>query len=291
MEEKYFTQPQNGSEVDPLVIAAKDSLAELEALQCRLTEARKISRLLEDLVFFRDRGWFSHIQALCEKEAPILKALRQQEHSAIEPVEQLYRESKAKADRSISNLPADLEKIAKQSNIEIDFSRSRHPKYYFGTDGMIELEINDKKHEARVGTREGSIIRISADVEAIVETVKTEASRLFGRKLPGTRFLTDLRTAYLAVVNTKKGREGDPVPIREVYNSMVTKIKSCKNYKKDEFLVDMSHLVTKGPAETKGVRFELQQTKDTAEGMLLLGAAGRGMVNLLLFKKPESQTP
>jgi hypothetical protein len=43
-----------------------------------------------------------------------------------------------------------------------------------------------------------------------------------------------------------------------------------------------------GPAETNGYRFELQQTKDTKEGMLLLGEAGRGMVNLLIFKKTNT---
>jgi hypothetical protein len=111
---------------------------------------------------------------------------------------------------------------------------------------------------------------------------------LFRLKFSGGRFLQELRAAYLAVLKGKKSHDGDPVPIREIYQSIARKNKTSK---KDEFLVDLSTLVMKGPAETKGVRFELQQTKDTAEGVLLLGAAGRGMVNLLLFRKPEVNIP
>ena len=66
---------------------------------------------------------------------------------------------------------------------------------------------------------------------------------------------------------------------------MSGRTKAYKNYKLDEFLIDLSHLTKHGPAETDGFRFELQQTKDTTEGMLLLGAAGQGMVNLLIFRK------
>jgi hypothetical protein len=41
---------------------------------------------------------------------------------------------------------------------------------------------------------------------------------------------------------------------------------------------------------SSGEHFDLQQTKDTREGMLLLGTAGTGMVKLIVFKK-TNQTP
>ena len=90
-------------------------------------------------------------------------------------------------------------------------------------------------------------------------------------------------------IRAKKAADGDPVPLREAFDLMTRKISSRKGYKSDEFLVDLSKLVLEGPGETKGYRFELQQTKDTKEGMLLLGEAGRGMVNLLSFK--QANTP
>lgn len=131
---------------------------------------------------------------------------------------------------------------------------------------------------------------LPADPEAIIDTVATEDKRLFGRKFNGKRFLGDLRAAYLVALTKQSAQDGSPVPIRVVFGCMSGRTKAYKNYKRDEFLVDLSHLTKQGPAETDGFRFELQQTKDTTEGMLLLGAAGQGMVSLLIFKKSEKPT-
>lgn len=291
MEPNLFEPESEEPASDPLRQALEDAAQSSLEFQEKLNLSKKLEKLLGDLVRFRDRSWLLHIKSACERELEFLKGLRFQSHPSIQVIEDLYRGAQSGAPGVVQALPGDLEHLSKEASLVLDFSRSRHPRYYFGEDGFIEVQVNDRRQTADVGTREGRLASMPADAGAIIQTVKNEEERLFGRNFSGSRFLQDLRTVYLTVVKEKKGLDGDPVPIREIYQLLVKKINSCKNYRKDEFLVDLSTLVTKGPAETKGVRFELQQTKDTTEGLLLLGAAGRGMVNLLLFKKPEVNMP
>ena len=61
--------------------------------------------------------------------------------------------------------------------------------------------------------------------------------------------------------------------------------KNVKGFRTDEFLVDLSRLAQDGPFEIDGRRLDLQQTKDTNQGMLLHGAAGRGYVGFIVFKE------
>lgn len=270
---------------DPLKAAADAAIHDVTELQGKLEKARKLQRLLGDLVRYRDNAWPLHIKAACDRECDFLKRLREQSHPAIAPIETLYRDAKVESENAIQELPGQIDCLAKAEGLLLDRLQSRHPRYLFQEDGFIEVRIDDNKRMARISTREVRLADIPADAGAITGTVKTEAERLFGRRFSGSRLLASLRAAYLAMVKTKKLRDGDPIPIREVFAQMA---KKTKNYKKDEFLVDLSKLVNEGPAETKDYRFELQQTKDTTEGMLLLGPAGRGMINLLVFKKSNS---
>lgn len=291
MEEDLFKKPSSEELTDPLELAARAEAEAVIYLQEQLTEAKRLARLLKDLILFRNRALALHIKALCEKEKDFLKTLREKNHLAIPAIEELYREMNAKSGDVIRNIPGNLEKLAKSEGLTLDFSRSGHPRYCFESGGFIEVEVQDKKLEAKIGNREGFFVKISADSAAIIDIVKQEKKRLFDRAFSGSRFLADLRSGYVLAIKTKKSLDGDPVPLREVFDKMNRKISCRKGYKSDEFLVDLSRLVVEGPGETKGYRFELQQTKDTKEGMLLLGDAGRGMVNLLIFKKvniPES---
>ncbi len=139
--------------------------------------------------------------------------------------------------------------------------------------------MNDNRQMARISTREGRLAEIPADAQAIIAAVQEEVKRLFGRPFKGEKFLKDLRSVYAAMLKKTKSRNDEPVRIRDVFDAMTNR-KPYRKYRKDEFLVDLSRLVEKGPETTEGYRFDLQQTKDTENGMLLLGAAGRGMVDL-----------
>ena len=288
MEKDLFKSPPDDKAMDPLERAAQEISVSVNELSDKLTDARKLKRLLDELIAHRNRAWPIHIKALCEKEKGFLKSLREKNHSAIPAVEALYREFEPKAGGAVRAIPGDMEQMAKAEGLNLDFANSRHPNYYFEDGGFIQVEVRDKTQEARIATREGSLAKIPADTAAIIAIVKQEKKRLFDRPFAGVKFLGDLRSAYTIVINSRKAADGDPIPLREIFQVMTQKIKARKGYKSDEFLVDLSRLVSDGPAETKGHCFELQQTKNTEEGMLLLGAAGRGMVNLLIFKKTDS---
>jgi len=112
MEENLFKQSQDSPVSDPLTTEAKAAASKVETLQDELNEAEITAKLLDDLVLLRQRGWHAHIKALCEKESKTLKGLREKDHSGTALIEGLYREAKAKAERAVHNLPADLVKSA-----------------------------------------------------------------------------------------------------------------------------------------------------------------------------------
>lgn len=272
---------------DLLVAAARETAQKTAELELELKRSKALQRLFEDLLSFRDKGWSLHLKSLCEREAELLKPLREQDHPCVGPLEDLYRQAKQRAGRMATIIPSEIEPLAKASGIEID-PRSRHPLYRFGRDGFLEAKVDDQKLTCTVGTREGKLATLPADPAAILEAVGEELKRLFSRDFNGESFLADLYDAYHALTRTPSKANDDPIPIREIFAQMV---KKAKGYKRDEFLVDLSRLVEQGPPETSGFRFDLQQTKDTQEGILLLGAAGRGMVNLLIFKKSDPAAP
>jgi hypothetical protein len=272
---------------DRLQSALDAAAQDVTELQTRLDHAKRVHRLLVDLLHYWERAWTLHLKDACERESDFLEMLRVRSHPAVDAITLLYREAQAQADAVIDALPSEIDHRATVEGLALDRSRSRHPRYFFGESGFIEVRVDDPKRTARIGTREGRLTELPADAGAIVSTVQAEIERLFGRKFSGARFLQDLRAAYLGVVSMKHGQDGDPIPIRAVFAEMA---KHAKHYRKDEFLVDLSRLVTAGPTHTQGYRFELQQTKDTAEGMLLLGTTGRGMINLLHFQR-SSPTP
>ena len=277
---------QDGPLAGARELANAINMVEAEVLrqQDNLNRTKKLERLLQELARARDAGWLLHIKAACDREKEFLKSLREEGHAAIPVIERLFLGAKEESARAIDDLPSVLEKLTKQQQLSLDYARSRHPNYYFGDDGLIEVRISDQRAMARVATREGKLTDIPVDAAAIVERVKQEVSRLFEREFKGDVFLSHLRDAYLSAAKAHGAKDGEPVPIRAVFTSMSTGSKGKKPYKADEFLVDLSRLLAQGPGEISGRHFELQQTKDTNEGMLLLGAAGRGMVNLLIFK-------
>ena len=263
---------------------------EIENAQTKRNEVRKLKKFLEDLDHYRKKDWSIHIKQHCEKENDFLSGLRKQSHQSIPDVEGLYRDSKTRADSLVKDLPGSIERLAQEAGLLLDLNRSRHPRYYFGNHGFVEVQVNDTRQVARISTREGRLGEIPADAGAIITVVQDEVKRLFERKFSDRQFLKDLYSTYKEVLKKTKAREGDPARLRDVFEAMANR-KRYRKYRRDEFLVDLSWLVEKGLGTTGGYQFDLQQTKDTESGMLLLGAAGQGMVNFLIFKKQGTNTP
>jgi hypothetical protein len=268
-------------ESDSLKLAGEAAAKVLAKLSVQLERAKKIDKILSEILVFREKKWPLHIQALCEKEAAFLKELREEGHSAIEAIEEVFRDSKKQGEDVIFELPSRLETLAKSASLEIN-EKSAHPNYLFARDGFIEVKIDDRKRTATISTRAGRLASLPADASAIIENVAKESDRIFHHEYQGEKFLADLRTAYLAKTKADKAEDGSPVAVRQLFAEIQ---KKQRDYKLDAFIVDLTHLVEKGPASTDGYRFELQQSKDTDEGVLLLGASSQGMVNLFIFRK------
>ena len=254
--------------------------ADAQRLRTEADAALQAEKVWADCQEFFVKGWALHLLALLEKEAPRLKKLRVENHPAIPEIDEAFRLAKEEADRIIRRFPSFLEEAFRESGLSMD-STSRHPKYSLES-GFFRLEIDEKKRSARLSDHEGRLTELPADVQAIVEALQREHKRVFGRSFRGAKFLKSLRTQYKAIIRKEKQPDGSSVPIRHITRRLG---KNVKGFRTDEFLVDLSRLAQEGPFEIDGRRIDLQQTKDTNQGMLLHGAAGRGYIGFIVFKE------
>lgn len=253
---------------------------ESQRLKKEADEARRTARFWTTINELAAKGWSMHILDLVGKEQARLKKMRADEHPAIPAIEKAYRLAKEDKEKIMRRYPALIEKAAGEANLQID-KNSRHPKYIFAN-GFFKLEVNESKGTARLSDNEGKLAEHPANVDAVVETLQREYKRVFERKFNGKKFLKRLRKYYKDVLKKEKQQDGSSIPIRHITRRMG---KNLKRFRTDEFLVDLSRLAEKGPFEIDGRKLDLQQTKDTNQGMLLYGAASRGYVGFIVFKE------
>jgi hypothetical protein len=272
--------PFDGPSADPIKQCVEAAQEHAKQLRQQADDATKAAGIWSRLLESRDRGLWFRLRALIDEERVFFHRLRESGDPVVVPLEKLYKEAKEQTEDLLHSLPRDIEKLAERENLALDRS-SRHPKYTF-KDGFITLQIDEAKRIAKISNYEVKVSEIPADIATIGEVLKSEETRLFSRKFDGARFLQKLRTTYVAILKKEKRPDGDPVPLRTITRKLAS---NDKVFRRDEFLIDLSKLAMEGPAEVSGYRFELQQTKDANQGMLLYGPAGRGMVNLLIFNK------
>lgn len=229
------------------------------------------------------KEWWCHVLAIIEREKEFFHRLRIESHSAVPRLEELFHCAKREVDDAFFSMPRDMEKLSERLKLPLDMVQSRHPKYFF-RDGFITVEVIEKKRIARLYTYEGKLAELPADIKAIEEALGREDKRLFGRKFDGKKFLKKMRRAYLAILKKENRKDGEEVPLRQIMTEMA---KGKSSHRRDEFVLDLSRLTEQGPASVDGMRFQLQQTKDSQQGVLLYGPSARGMVNLLIFKKEK----
>ena len=256
------------------------SREESRLLKAKLEEATRVENLWNEYLTFVSKGWVMHFLALVEKESAKLKNMRMENHPAVPAIEEAYRIAKEESERIIRRYPAFLEEACREANVSLD-SDSPHPRYTLANK-FFHLEIDDRKKTARLSDHEGRLAELPADVDAVVETILREHKRNFDRPFDGKKFLKRLRMQYKAIVKKQNQQDGASIPIRHITQRLG---KNVKGFRTDEFLVDLSRLAEKGPLEIDGRRLDLQQTKDTNQGMLLHGAAGRGYVGFIVFKE------
>ena len=259
---------------------AHEARQRAEQLHREWQAADDVNVFWQTLTGYIDKGWVCHIQDYLEQEKERLRIWRTEGHAGIVTIENLYREAKAAADKVMVSFPSDLEQACVESKLPIDRT-SREPHYTF-QNGFLELDIDTGKRLAHVKDREAKLAAIPADVGAVVEVVAAEHRRLFKRPFEGEKFLRKLRSHYLAVAKKEGIKDGDVLPIRRITHRLG---KNEKGFHTDEFLIDLSRLAEEGPLHVDDVKLDLQQTKDTNQGMLLHGVASSGYVGFIVFRK------
>lgn len=251
-----------------------------EELRAQAGEAERIKSIWERLFSYVEQDWPLHIVDLMERESALLKELRARNDTMVPALEEIFQIAKSRTQGLHYLLPKQMEEASKAHDLPLDLE-SRHPRYSFDG-GFFRVEIDDAKRIAKLSDNEGELARFPADIGAIVSRLLQERKRVLGRAFNGHAFLQKLRHHYLAVLKKEGQPDGTSVPIRLITRRLG---KNEKAFRTDEFLVDLSRLVVEGPLEIDGRRLDLQQTRDTNQGMLLFGQAGRGYVGFIMFRK------
>lgn len=274
-------QPFSNQRAETIQQAAAAAQARATHLKSEADSATKESTIWQNLLSYQQKSWWFHIRNLFEREADFFRLIRGSQAPVISQLETLYREAKAHTEDLILQFPKDIERMAQTHKLPLDHAQSRHPKYLF-REGFLTLELDDSKRLAHLRDYEEKLAEMPPDIEAIAQALKLHDQRLFGRPFDGRKFLDKIRRNYLSILKKSKKPDGDPVPLRQIARRLAD---NERTFRRDEFLIDLSRLAVDGPPDIDGYRFEFQQTKDTEQGFLLVGRAGRGMVNLLIFKK------
>jgi len=179
--------------------------------------------------------------------------------------------------------PTAFSQACQNENLKID-SDSRHPKYTFDN-RFFEVKLDETKKMAYVSNYEaGKLEGIPADIPAIIECLQRHRKRVFDKAKNDAVFLKLLRQEYLKSVKAYHKKDGDSIPIRFVIDSLA-KRKDSDKYQADEFVVALSQILKEGQTKIDGFQLDLQQTKNTKDGVLPITENNRGYVGFLLFRK------
>ena len=159
--------------------------------------------------------------------------------------------------------------------------RSRHPRYRFAQ-GFLLLHVKKETKTviAILSDTERKLGRFPADVQTVVERVRKEELRLFGRGYDGTKLLSTIRQHYSMLLQERGEPDGSLVLLRDLARRL---IKGRQGYQIDEFLLDFSRLAREGPFEIDGRRLQLRETRDDKTGMLLHNVGSLGYIGSLSF--------
>ena len=213
----------------------------------QLEQAERARRLWKDLLASLRRGHFAHGLLLLRREAELIRELEATDGGAIQMLRELHHQLQQHARSSVVSVAREFPAAARDVGIRID-STSRHPVYTFNK-GFLRLEMDERKVTAKVVPRDGNDVVVGLDLGLVVETIRSEQTRLFERKIDAQSFLGSLHRAYAAVLRTEGRSDGDELPLRRVTNRLA---KNLNRFAADEFNVDLSRLVRRGDLVVAG---------------------------------------
>ncbi|GBD19689.1 hypothetical protein HRbin28_00122 [bacterium HR28] len=170
---------------------------------------------------------------------------------------------------------------------------------------VIHVRIDDRKYRATVGTAfQSRQLTGDISVDTVVEAVRGEIQRLFGRPLDPERFLVDLFKAYELALTAHghAGRVGEPVSLLSVHKFLVMSRQSerafhsvdprhFRPYPPDEFAVDLGRLLESGHTRIDKFRLHLHPVRNAKESLFIVNFGTRVGQNygLLSFLPSEGR--
>lgn len=252
------------------------------ALQAQADEAGRDRDVWQRLAEQMSHSWSLHVLQSLRKHRQLIDATA----SASAELRATIAEIQAIADKNaravMQRYPLFMEQQSAARGLTLDRT-SRHPTYTF-EDGFFKVAVDERSGMATLSDYERELARIPADVEPVLAAVKNERDRIFGRRFDAKKVLKRLRQQYLGVIKKEGLSDGEAVPIRHITRRLG---KNAKGFRTDEFLVDLSRLLQAGLLEIDGRRLDLQQTKDTSQGMLLHRVPSSGYIGFVIFRRVE----
>jgi len=227
-------------------IAEKTSKLKMEA---KLAEEEL--NTIEQFLSFCNKKEFSKFLELHESKQQVFNRLFVSKDMLRESFNDILDTARKECIRIAVEYPALILEASQKAGVQID-ETSMHPRYTF-YDRFILLNIDDKKFKAKAG-----------------------------RKFTVKKFGKDIYSAYIAAVKKEKKEMGDLIPIREIFTYLK---KSKKNFRTDEFIVDLSQFIKAGAPLMSGYKMELKQTKDDRMGILLYHYEANGYIGFISLNK------
>jgi len=259
---------------------AARELNQMRRIEAQLAEARKRHQFLSELSTYLKKDWPQHVLALLNKESQTIKTIDADNQALNDALASIRNTAMEKVAVLQRRFPAFLDEACKAANLPLD-RESRDPQYTFEK-GFFTLLIDYQKGRAKLSDYEGRLHEFPSDVGAVIEYVLTEYKRVFGKPFDGQKFLRKLRNHYLAIIKKDGIADGSELPIRRITTRLG---KYEKGFRTDEFIVQLSRVIAEGPVEIDNRRVDLQQTKDSHQGIYLHGLAGRGYIGYITFKE------
>lgn len=242
-------------------------------------------RSVDQLVNAFKMGQFAQIVKLHEANPKVFNRILNIEPDLGEFLMRIFQNAKEECKKIAREYPALIQNAClKEEGLLLD-QTSMHPKYTF-YNGFITLEINESTLEAKVYTREGNLFVKPFDISIVISSMKQEIDRIFKRPFNAEQFAKKLFSNYSSTIQKEKKSMGDQIPIRRITTRLG---KNQKNFRTDEFIVDLSKLIERGAPLINGYKLDLGHTKDDRSGILLHRLESHGYIGFISFRKEEKK--
>ncbi|MEW5936487.1 MAG: hypothetical protein AB1665_01530 [Candidatus Thermoplasmatota archaeon] len=251
-------------------------------LNAEAKSAEEDFQAVDQLVGALKKGQFAQILELHERMPQIFTRISNSDPNLAEILKKIFLNANEECQKIAREYPTLIQEASRREQLQID-QTSTHPKYTF-CERFLILEVDDKKFKAKAYTREGNLFVKPFDVSLIIPALKQEISRIFGRPFNPRQFAKTLYSNYNSIIKNEKKRMGDQIPIRKITTRLG---KNQKNFRTDEFIVDLSRLIENGATSIYGYKIDLGHTKDDRSGVLLYRLETHGYIGFISIKKEE----